>query len=388
MKKIIFITLAITFLLSSCTDDNKDNKSKSTKSQKKTEASTIHLGGQMSNASNKMVYLSLYEGGRQVDSVMTDSEGNFTMEVPVKQTDFYKFYLDQKNAIILILNENNKEVKIGGDANNFTNTYTVEGSKDSDLMRQFFLAQKEFKTKSDGVLKVIRTADPENRKVAQVEYNNLVSEYNKRMKDWALKNASSPVALSMMSTLNPKDNIEVYDKVFAQLDKVIPHSKLYTNLKKSVEKLKQVDNQGQASGNITSGPAPEIAMNNPNGKTRKLSSLKGKYVLIDFWASWCAPCRRENPNVVKMYEKYKDKGFEIFGVSLDKDRKRWQAAIEADGLTWTQVSDLAGWGSAAAKKYGVTSIPHTVLLDKEGNIIATKLRGPSLEAKLKELMGS
>jgi len=135
------------------------------------------------------------------------------------------------------------------------------------------------------------------------------------------------------------------------------------------------------------GVAPDFSQQTPDGESLRLSELRGKVVLVDFWASWCGPCRRENPNVVRMYNDYKDKGFEILGVSLDRDRERWLQAIEKDGLTWPHVSDLKGWQNSVAKAYGVHSIPHTVLLDEEGRIIARNLRGAALEKKLKELFG-
>ncbi|MFN8436466.1 MAG: TlpA disulfide reductase family protein [Cytophagales bacterium] len=131
--------------------------------------------------------------------------------------------------------------------------------------------------------------------------------------------------------------------------------------------------------------APDLEFSTPEGKLLKLSSLKGQVVLLDFWASWCGPCRMENPNVVRVYNKYKDKGFTVLGVSLDQDKNKWVGAIAADGLNWNHISDLKGWGSDAAKIYGVRSIPQTYLLDSNGKILAKNLRGEMLEQKLQEI---
>lgn len=132
--------------------------------------------------------------------------------------------------------------------------------------------------------------------------------------------------------------------------------------------------------------APEISMKDPDGNTRRLSDLRGKVVLIDFWASWCGPCRHENPNVVSLYKKYHDKGFEIYSVSLDKEKGKWLKAIKDDGLIWpNHVSDLSGWVSSGGKTYGVMSIPNTVLVGRDGKIIARNLRGGDLERKLQDI---
>ena len=127
-------------------------------------------------------------------------------------------------------------------------------------------------------------------------------------------------------------------------------------------------------------------MNDRDGKPFSLSSTRGKLILVDFWASWCGPCRRENPNVVKAYSKFHAKGFDVFGVSLDKDKDKWLEAIKKDNLTWNHVSDLKGWGNQAAKLYGIRAIPSNLLLDKQGKILAKNLRGEDLIKKLTEVI--
>lgn len=132
--------------------------------------------------------------------------------------------------------------------------------------------------------------------------------------------------------------------------------------------------------------APAFSMKDVNGKTVSLADFKGKYVLIDFWASWCGPCRAENPNVVKAFEAYKAKGFTVLGVSLDDNVEKWKAAIDKDHLTWTHVSDLSGWKNPAAKLYGVSAVPTNFLVDPSGKIVGRDLRGAALEEKLKEIL--
>ncbi|MCU0348771.1 MAG: TlpA family protein disulfide reductase [Saprospiraceae bacterium] len=158
--------------------------------------------------------------------------------------------------------------------------------------------------------------------------------------------------------------------------------------KKEPEAAAQVAQLLKMSGSFVSGgEAPDFTMNDRDGKPVKLSDFRGKVMLVDFWASWCGPCRRENPHVVELYHKYHSKGFDVLGVSLDKTREPWLAAIEKDGLTWNHVSDLKGWSNDAAQLYGVSSIPHTVLVDRDGKIIARNLRGEQLTAKLREILG-
>jgi peroxiredoxin len=133
-------------------------------------------------------------------------------------------------------------------------------------------------------------------------------------------------------------------------------------------------------------PAPEISLPDPDGKVITLSSFKGKYVLVDFWAKWCGPCRQENPNVVKAYKQFKGKGFDILGVSLDRTKEDWVKAIKEDGLTWNHVSDLKYFQSQAAQDYNISGIPFSILVDPKGIIVAKNLRGSALQKKLAEVL--
>lgn len=156
----------------------------------------------------------------------------------------------------------------------------------------------------------------------------------------------------------------------------------------SYGEVNRIEYELKRAGAFTPGmPAPDLIGMTPDSQMIQLSNFRGNYLLVDFWASWCGPCRRENPNVKAMYEKYHPKGFNIVGVSLDRERGAWVKAIEADGLIWSHMSDLKGWNSEHARIYSVSSIPQTVLLDKEGRIVARNLRGEALQEKLRSIYG-
>ena len=172
------------------------------------------------------------------------------------------------------------------------------------------------------------------------------------------------------------NDFQFIDELVAELNESYPNTVSIMQMKQQLDEMRALS-VGQV--------APDFELPDPDGKMVKLSDLRGKYVLIDFWAAWCKPCRQENPNVVRLYNQYKDKGFEVFGVSLDRTKEDWVKAIADDQLTWTHVSDLKYFNSAAAELYKIEAIPATYMIDPDGKIIARDLRGPSLENKLAEL---
>ncbi len=213
--------------------------------------------------------------------------------------------------------------------------------------------------------------------IPQEQVNNALDLQLKKMPESSLtyKYALGGITLALQSKNHP--SFPDYGGRF--YDKYKDESAAY---------IQQLGRQISSARNLMIGAeAPDFTQKTPEGEPMSLSDLRGKVVLLDFWASWCGPCRRENPHVVKLYEKYQDKGFDILGVSLDRTKERWVDAIAKDKLTWHHVSDLKGWKNAVAGSYSVRSIPHTLLLDKDGKILARNLRGAQLDAKLKEIFG-
>lgn len=315
------------------------------------------IKGKIKGAKGKTIYLMHEEKGKLVpaDSSKVNFFGTYRLKANVVLDDFYRVSLDKKEGIILIL-KGGEKVKIKSTTDFKSMTYSVSGSEDSELIQDFF----------------------------SMKLNPSISKDS--LKEFATKFvANNSQSLALFIALNDvKDLPASLDIAEKGIGSSYPNSIYHNALKRTQQMIKSHSSQG---GNSQVGKiAPELNMPNPNGEILTLESLRGKVVLIDFWASWCGPCRRENPNVVKLYNQYKDQGFEVFSVSLDKSKQKWEAAIVKDNLSWSShVSDLKGWGSAATSLYGFRGIPYTVLIDREGKIIQTRLRGAALEKKLEEI---
>lgn len=301
----------------------------------------------------------------------------------LKEPNMYWLSARKNGSTALIFFVDGGKVEINGHVDSLPVARVKAGETQADYMASLDLINK-WNTKRSGLIQrhnmytqmgnneatklILDTAQMDERKYAQ----SLV--------DFIKKHPNSNVGgYLIFSAQFDWPQISEYDAMYNALGEKVKKGKFG---KLALEKITTM------KGTTVGYPAIDFTQADVNGKNVSLSSYKGKYVLVDFWASWCGPCRRENPNVVAAYQKYKSKGFDILGVSFDENKDKWLAAIEKDQLTWTQVSDLKGWANAAGKIYGVQSIPFNLLLDKEGKIVAKGLRGAELEAKLAELMGN
>ena len=314
-----------------------------------------------------------------IDTFDLQKDNTFKESVTVKEPGFFRLNLFGKQYVTLILDE--QDVQINADLNS-EKPAQITGSRDTEYLEQInkiiLGSQEKVKALEQEFIEAKNKQNETRMQELHEEYLKLEERKRVQVKD-ALRGMKSSVAqVYGISYLNQEEDFPFLDSLSSRLVKDLPDSKYVKDFAQGVNSMKAT---------VVGQVAPEISLPNPQGETKKLSELRGNVVLIDFWAAWCGPCRRENPNVVKVYNKYHDKGFEIFGVSLDRNREDWLKAIEKDGLVWTQVSDLSYFNSEAARTYNINAIPATVLLDKEGRIIARNLRGPALEAKLAEIFG-
>ncbi|KAA5547893.1 TlpA disulfide reductase family protein [Adhaeribacter rhizoryzae] len=351
-------------------------------SKNETKEDGFTIKGKLQNQASGNIYLS--ELGEQQfvyrDTAEVKSDGSFEFTGKADDPGIYRISLNDQNMVLLVVDT--QRIEVTADAKDLRKTSTIKGSKETDNLKaveSVLNGMQEDGAKLEKRFVAAQNARQEDSlPVLQQKFMDLQKANSKKLKAIIRSKPNSVVsAFATLSLINPDEEFAFADSMATAYNKTIPDSKFTKALTSKLSTLRNV---------AVGQPAPDINLPTPDGKSVSLSSLRGKYVLVDFWASWCGPCRQENPNVVRMYNQYKDKGFEIFGVSLDESREKWLKAIDADKLTWPHVSDLKGWESSAAKLYNIQAIPQTLLLDKEGKIIAKNLRGPSLEEKLASLL--
>lgn len=350
-------------------------------SEKHQGADSFILRGKLRNKNSGMVYLSQSRGKDFVvcDSALVRENGNFKFTGKFEGPDIYQVSISPQNKMLLVIDI--PQIEVSADANNLQKTGEIRDSKENELLQELINAVEKKLEKISNLEKLFIAARKAGKTDSipyyQEKYLTLKSENTQTIMDFIRSNPDSFVAsYAAFSMVKKEDNAEFLDSMLMVFNKEMADSKFVKLLNEQI-----TDFNSLAVGSL----APDFTLPQPDGTSLTLSSLNGKYTLLDFWASWCRPCREENPMMVKLFNRYKKNGFEILGISLDQSKDQWVKAIEKDRLPWHQVSDLKGMNSIAVQLYNVQDIPLTILLNEEGRIIAINLRGAALEEKLTEL---
>lgn len=346
----------------------------------------VKISGELFNFSEKdTVKISQIVANKYVDhgKATLDKKGKFTLTTKLPAPDYYVFRIG--NQFINIILKKDSDIKIYGDAKKIDQFYNIVNSDETVKLNEFISRMKLYNYKKDSATQYLRN-HPEQTNAVQESFNYVYLEFKNYKTNFLAQNPKSPALIPMINEIDADKEFAMYESVVLNLIDGFGDSPTVQTIKKQYEdqKLKKASMSFLDPGKV----APDFTQAKTDGTTMKLSDLKGKIVLLDFWASWCGPCRQENPNVVKLYQKYKDAGFTVMSVSLDNNKDKWLAAIQKDGLAWpNHVSDLKYWQNEAAQLYKVSGIPFTVLLDQEGKIINKNLRGADLENTLKSIFG-
>lgn len=348
---------------------------------------SIYLSGQVVGAENqKIAFGNQNKGGvnKPLKMISTDAQGRFEMTYEIPFQDYYYLKFENNQLLNVILSAGDS-IKIYGDSKDILNLSNFVGSEPSEAMNQFLSAYTVFKQTEDSLRKETKK-DPTKVGEINAYFASYAKDFYSKRDKFIRLYSKTGATIVALNAIDQNKEWQLYQSVADNLNAHFGGSPTVQNLLSYVNNIRK---EKEATAFLNpGGQSKEIALPDTAGNVLKLSDLKGKVVLIDFWASWCRPCRAENPNVVKLYNHYNKHGFEVFSVSLDSNKEMWKKAIQQDGLVWpNHVSDLKKWQNAAARDYGVKSIPFTVLIDKDGKVIATNLRGTALENQLKTIFG-
>jgi len=364
-----FSAVVILFGLLSCTSAKDTNSDRD-----------ITISGKIENTGVGDVILEHFNGKSLdvVDTLTVNEEGSYFSYYKPDEPGYYRLNFYQTQFVNILFT--GKPVIVNVDGSNPTAFFEILNSEEMTYLTELNSTMEKFQLEARQLNDEFGAASREKDDAKKVELRDkfivMQAETNKLIKDKIREMGSSIAVLQAVNYLDKDQEFPFIDSIAQIVNREIPDYKIKRDFIEEIDKLRRL---------AVGSPAPEISLPDPDGNIVKLSSLRGSYVLIDFWAAWCGPCRKENPNVVRLYKQYHDQGFEIFGVSLDRKAEDWVKAIKDDGLTWVQVSDLKYFESEAAREYNINAIPATILLDRDGNIIGKNLRGKTLENKLAEL---
>jgi peroxiredoxin len=372
------------------------------------------VSGTITNSKATTVYLEKIPIGKRdaevVDSAKLGKDGQYALSAYAEESMIFNLRLDENKLPIASIVNDTSDIKVNielanGTVNPLASKYEVKNSPGSEKIRDFIIAFNEqlkelnkISAVGDSLLKI---QAPDSAyvplKAAYRKQSTQIKDYTRQVV--ADNSSINPaVALYFLAYhqelannpqigLPPFSNKEITTLLTDVAGKFPSHKRL-AEIKESIAQQEERRKMQETASVWLGKQAAEIALPDVNGKVVKLSSYRGKYVLVDFWASWCGPCRQENPNVVATFTKFKDKNFTILGVSLDDNKEKWLKAIQDDQLTWTHISDLKKWNSVVVAQYGFgeVGIPYNILVDPQGKIIGERLMGEELDAKLSELL--
>lgn len=342
---------------------------------------SFKVDGSIKNYSGKTIYITHKSGEKEVIDSAKVSNGKFVFNLKTAEPNIYWLTIPSNStSVYFFADETTAKASLNADSMAFSSVAAGQANTDYLEYRAFInnLIAIQQKMQSDFNI-AVQNNDVNTQNAIKTEYQNLNGQYMNGLKTYIRTHPKSVVSAYVIG--NDLNNAAIplseVIEALSYVDKSLENNSYIKATNKRVEDSK---------GTMVGYTATNFSQATPDGKMVSLKDFRGKYVLIDFWASWCKPCRMENPNVVAAYNRYKDKGFTVLGVSMDSNKDPWLLAIKTDNLTWTHVSDLKGWGNEVGKIYGVTGIPQNYLLDKEGKIVAKDLRGAALDEKLAEII--